>query len=269
MPRHAASQSRADRQPAHQHLSPEAPLSGPQRAAALDQKLRSLEHAQGPVARHRRRSPRPRHVLVQPRHRGPGDPARHRQDRRAHRRLHARHRPPLPRDARDAGSEPAGIWRRHPRPVPDARDVEELVSRDGIMGFRQSIEARKACCHVRKVLPLNRALAGAAGWVTGLRREQSSERAEVPFASWDAEHNLDQDQPDRRLVPRASRRLHRKERRPHQSAARQGLPVHRLPAVHARHQARRGHPRRPLVVENEDGKECGLHNRPANKGAAA
>ncbi len=50
---------------------------------------------------------------------------------------------------------------------PDARDVEELVARDGIMGFRQSIEARKACCHVRKVLPLNRALEGAAGWVTG------------------------------------------------------------------------------------------------------
>lgn len=73
---------------------------------------------------------------------------------------------------------------------PDTKDVEELVARDGIFGFRNSVENRKACCFVRKVRPLNRAIAGAHGWITGLRREQSVGRAEVPFAEWDDEHKL-------------------------------------------------------------------------------
>jgi phosphoadenosine phosphosulfate reductase len=73
---------------------------------------------------------------------------------------------------------------------PDAQEAEELVARDGVAGFRQSVEARKACCNVRKVRPLSRALKGAAGWITGLRQEQSESRAEVPLAVWDAERAL-------------------------------------------------------------------------------
>jgi phosphoadenosine phosphosulfate reductase len=45
----------------------------------------------------------------------------------------------------------------------------------------KSVDLRKACCHIRKVEPLERALAGKRAWVTGLRREQSSTRAEVPL----------------------------------------------------------------------------------------
>jgi len=74
--------------------------------------------------------------------------------------------------------------------APDAEEVEDLVARDGVFGFRQSVENRKACCEVRKVRPLNRALEGAQGWITGLRREQSDARAEVPLAAWDAERGL-------------------------------------------------------------------------------
>jgi phosphoadenosine phosphosulfate reductase len=74
--------------------------------------------------------------------------------------------------------------------VPEAADVEALVARDGINGFRGSVAARKACCHVRKVVPLGRALAGASAWITGLRRGQSSGRAEVPLAEADAAHRL-------------------------------------------------------------------------------
>ena len=62
-----------------------------------------------------------------------------------------------------------------------ATELEALVARDGPMGFRRSIEARKACCDVRKVRPLSRALAGAGGWLTGLRGEQSAARAATPF----------------------------------------------------------------------------------------
>src|SRR3954467_3768143 len=55
--------------------------------------------------------------------------------------------------------------------APHAEALESLVSAHGINGFRNSVEARQACCAVRKVHPLGRALAGAAGWVTGLRAE--------------------------------------------------------------------------------------------------
>lgn len=74
--------------------------------------------------------------------------------------------------------------------VPDAREVEGLVSRDGVYGFRHSVESRKSCCEIRKVRPLNRALDGAQGWITGLRREQSQARADVPMAEWDTERGL-------------------------------------------------------------------------------
>lgn len=74
--------------------------------------------------------------------------------------------------------------------VPDVQEVEELVSRDGVYGFRQSVENRKSCCEVRKVRPLNRALEGAQGWITGLRRDQSQARADVSLAEWDADRGL-------------------------------------------------------------------------------
>jgi phosphoadenosine phosphosulfate reductase len=41
------------------------------------------------------------------------------------------------------------------------------------------VDARKACCHVRKVEPLKRALLGKRAWITGLRREQAN-RARDP-----------------------------------------------------------------------------------------
>ncbi len=44
-----------------------------------------------------------------------------------------------------------------------------------------SIALRKQCCDMRKMEPLARALAGKQGWITGLRREQSNARAEVPL----------------------------------------------------------------------------------------
>jgi len=74
--------------------------------------------------------------------------------------------------------------------APDAAEVEELVARDGVFGFRQSVDNRKSCCEVRKVRPLNRALQGAQGWITGLRREHSEARAEAPLAEWDMDRGL-------------------------------------------------------------------------------
>jgi phosphoadenosine phosphosulfate reductase len=74
--------------------------------------------------------------------------------------------------------------------APDAKEVEELVARDGVYGFRHAVENRKACCDVRKVRPLNRALEGAQAWLAGLRREHSDARAYVPLAEWDDSRGL-------------------------------------------------------------------------------
>lgn len=63
---------------------------------------------------------------------------------------------------------------------PPEQAVIAFVAREGKEPMYKSIELRKACCHVRKVEPLERALAGQKAWITGLRREQSNARAEVP-----------------------------------------------------------------------------------------
>jgi len=47
-----------------------------------------------------------------------------------------------------------------------------------------------ACCAIRKVTPMREALAGVDGWIAGLRRDQSSDRAETPKLHWDAKHDL-------------------------------------------------------------------------------
>lgn len=59
---------------------------------------------------------------------------------------------------------------------PDRTLVENLVSEKGVNGFYKSIENRKACCHVRKLEPLKRALSPYKAWICGLRREQSVTR---------------------------------------------------------------------------------------------
>ena len=62
---------------------------------------------------------------------------------------------------------------------PDSVVAEQFVATHGKDAMYQSIELRKACCNFRKMVPLERALAGKKAWVTGLRREQSNARAEV------------------------------------------------------------------------------------------
>jgi phosphoadenosine phosphosulfate reductase len=73
---------------------------------------------------------------------------------------------------------------------PDAQAVAAMVADAGINGFYYSKDARLSCCEVRKVEPLRRALAGASAWITGLRADQSQQRSETPFVSWDAERAL-------------------------------------------------------------------------------
>lgn len=73
---------------------------------------------------------------------------------------------------------------------PEQADIDAYAARYGLNGFYESVEARHACCDVRKLKPLARALEGATFWVTGLRRGQSGNRASTPFAEADAERGL-------------------------------------------------------------------------------
>lgn len=73
---------------------------------------------------------------------------------------------------------------------PDQAALAAHVADAGINGFYHSKEARTGCCTVRKVEPLGRALAGASAWVTGLRADQSGQRAAVDLASWDSDRQL-------------------------------------------------------------------------------
>ncbi|MFP4147707.1 MAG: phosphoadenylyl-sulfate reductase [Halorhodospira sp.] len=73
---------------------------------------------------------------------------------------------------------------------PRAEDVERFVAAYGINGFYESIEARQACCQARKVMPLKRALRGKRAWVTGMRREQSVTRVQLPLRDYDQAHGL-------------------------------------------------------------------------------
>jgi thioredoxin-dependent adenylylsulfate APS reductase len=73
---------------------------------------------------------------------------------------------------------------------PDAAEVTAMVASRGQNLFYASVENRLECCDVRKVRPLARALAGAGGWVTGVRRDQTPNRAATPKVALDLDHGL-------------------------------------------------------------------------------
>lgn len=89
---------------------------------------------------------------------------------------------------------------------PPAKEVEFLLTEKGPFSFYESIENRKECCFVRKVIPLKRALAGNDIWITGLRASQSNNRSEMkefevdegntivkynPLMKWSLEETID------------------------------------------------------------------------------
>jgi phosphoadenosine phosphosulfate reductase len=69
---------------------------------------------------------------------------------------------------------------------PDTLSLEEFVNENGMNSIYKSISCRKSCCKIRKIDPLFRALEGAKIWVTGLRADQSENRAELPRIEKDA-----------------------------------------------------------------------------------
>jgi phosphoadenosine phosphosulfate reductase len=73
---------------------------------------------------------------------------------------------------------------------PQSQAVNEYVVRFGRDAFYGSVELRKQCCAIRKVEPLERALAGKRAWITGMRRGQSALRSDISFEEWDEKHSM-------------------------------------------------------------------------------
>lgn len=148
--------------------------------------------------------------------------------------------------------------------APEAGDIEAWAAEFGNNGFRDSLRARQACCHVRKVLPLQRALAGKRAWITGLRRAQSGNRGALPAESFDAGFGL------RKFNPL----LDWSDREVRQYATEHALPVHALyaqgytsigcapctRALSAGEDVRAGR----WWWEEQTLKECGLHAIPVS-----
>jgi phosphoadenylyl-sulfate reductase (thioredoxin) len=159
----------------------------------------------------------------------------------------------------------AQMERRYGRRIravyPRQADLEALVDRQGIDGFYESRAARVACCAVRKVEPLDRALAGAEGWIAGLRAEQSAHRRDMALVTADADRGLIKLNP---LFDWSREQLHA-------FIAANDIPINPL---HAKGFASIGCApcTRPVAPgeperagrwwwEDEDKKECGLHTR--------
>ena len=73
---------------------------------------------------------------------------------------------------------------------PRAEAAVQFVGQHGERAMYKNVDLRKACCGLRKLEPLARLLSHRSAWVTGLRREQSDQRAVVPFREIDVDGRL-------------------------------------------------------------------------------
>ena len=146
---------------------------------------------------------------------------------------------------------------------PDSEQVEKLIRGKGFFSFKESIENRKECCAVRKIEPLNRALAELDAWVTGLRRDQAVTRTETPKVIEDTDHP-----PLIKINPLADWSQEKVE----SYIEKHKVPVNALhkknyPSIGCAPCTRSIEPGEDIRAgrwwwENPEHKECGLHRRP-------
>lgn len=146
---------------------------------------------------------------------------------------------------------------------PEAADVEDWVSKNGINGFRDGLAQRQGCCTVRKVEPFRRAVAGHSAWVTGIRRSQSAGRALAAPVAWDATYGLHKISPLLDWSEDEIWEYIRKKRLPYNSLHDSGFPsIGCAPctrAVQPGEDERSGR----WWWERSESRECGLHPRGA------
>jgi phosphoadenosine phosphosulfate reductase len=152
---------------------------------------------------------------------------------------------------------------------PQAAALEALVAAQGINGFYRSVQARLACCRVRKLEPFRRAIVGYAAWVTGVRREQSVTRAQAQPIEWDAQHGLYKVSPLLDWTEGQVWDYIRVRRLPYNSLHDRGFPsIGCSPCTRA---IEPGEPRRSgrWWWEQAESPECGLHPRASPTAARA
>jgi phosphoadenosine phosphosulfate reductase len=114
--------------------------------------------------------------------------------------------------------------------------------------YTKSREARGACCDIRKVEPLNRVRAGAVGWITGLRADQSAHREAIGLLAADPGRGLLKLSPLHDWTRDAVRTFAGAHAVPANPLHVARLRLDRLRPLHPRHPPRRAGTRRPLVV---------------------
>lgn len=145
---------------------------------------------------------------------------------------------------------------------PQHHEVEKLEGAKGLYSFRENLAARKECCGIRKVEPLNRALTGLKAWITGLRREDGETRSELKVVEVDEAHGG---------ILKINPLAHWTTEEMEAYIRRHGLPVNRLieqgyPSIGCAPCTRAVEPGQPLRSgrwwwEDPEHKECGLHGR--------
>jgi len=78
----------------------------------------------------------------------------------------------------------------YPVKVIDALPDQTVAEQDAAEGPRLFEREPDRCCHLRKVIPLRRTLAGYDAWVTGVRRVDAPTRANTPIVGWDERNGL-------------------------------------------------------------------------------
>lgn len=73
---------------------------------------------------------------------------------------------------------------------PEEDQLQAFVTSKGPNAFYESVELRQQCCHIRKVVPLKKALAGKSVWITGLRAQHSANRSDLEILEWDETNNI-------------------------------------------------------------------------------
>jgi len=163
-------------------------------------------------------------------------------------------------DVWDKTEKKYGIRIKAMFPKPEA--VESYVADNGINAFYNSLELRKACCHMRKVEPLGRALAGAKGWISGIRADQTQNRADVKWAEMDTKFNVLKFSPILDWTADSVRTFVEDNDIPYNALHDNGFPsIGCQPctrAITAGEDERAGR----WWWEQDDGQECGLHVGP-------
>lgn len=73
---------------------------------------------------------------------------------------------------------------------PGEEELKKFITSNGPNAFYESVDLRKSCCYIRKVVPLKKALQGMSVWVTGLRAQHSPDRSDLQILEWDESNQI-------------------------------------------------------------------------------